>query len=94
MPVEKLLFHATPWTVPYTLFCVAASFPLLFVTIPAGLSVASDAVFGAFVMIGGPLGDLAFRKVFRKAMHLTPKIPLIWLWPAIGALVMIFRPFE
>jgi hypothetical protein len=61
---------------------------------PLGFSVADDAVFGALVIAGGPLGDAVFRKMFKKVMYLIGDLQAIWAWPAIGMVVAILRPLE
>ncbi len=91
---EKIYFYSTPWLPVYTVFCVLGSIPFLIFTIPLGLSVSDDVVFGALVVVGGPLGDFVFRKVFRRIMFLIGKVQAIWTWPLIGVLVMIFHPLE
>ena len=85
------------WMPIYTIFCIVGSFPpLLFTALIFHVSVASDIVFGSLVIIGGPLGDLIFCRVFKKTMFLLPNISirLIYAWPFIGLLVIIFKPFE
>lgn len=91
---QKIYFYSTLWLPVYTGFCVLGSIPFLIVTIPLGLSVADDVVFGALVIVGGPLGDFAFRKVFKREMLLIANIQAIWMWPVIGVLVMILQPLE
>ena len=92
--LETIYFYRTPWLPVYTLFCVLGSFPFLFLTMPLGLSVAEDMVFGALVMVGGPLGDFLFRKTIKRTMLLLGNVQAIWAWPAIGLLVMVFQPLE
>ena len=91
---ESIYFYSTPLLPVYTLFCVLGSFPFLLVTFSLGLTVASDVVFGALVMVGGPFGDFLFRKVFHRTMFLIGNVQALWVWPLIGLLVMIFRPLE
>lgn len=92
--INKIFFYKTPWLPVYTVFCVLGSFSLLLITYPLGLSVASDVVFGLFVMAGGTLGDYLFRQIIKKHMYLIGEIQALWAWPAIGLLVVLFRPFE
>lgn len=85
------------WMPIYTIFCIAGSFPPLLITaLIFHVSVASDMVFGSLVIIGGPLGDLIFCRVFKKSMFLLPiiNVRIIYIWPLIGLLVIIFKPFE
>jgi len=91
---QRVYFYKTPWLPVYTAFCVLGSFPFLLVTYPLGYSVASDAVFGLLVMLGGPLGDYLFRLATKRRMYLIGEVQAMWIWPAIGLLVMLFRPFE
>jgi hypothetical protein len=48
------------------------------------------------VMAGGPLGDFLFRKALKKIMYPFPRVPvpMIYLWPLVGIVVMLLRPFE
>lgn len=91
---KEVYFYNSLWLPAYTFFCVLGSFPFLIVTIPLGLTVASDTVFGALVIVGGPLGDYLFRMSFKRIMLIAGKVQAIWTWPLIGLLVMIFHPFE
>jgi hypothetical protein len=91
---EEIYFYSCIWLPVYTSFCILGSIPLLAITMPLGLSVADDVVFGALVVVGGPLGDFAFRKIFRRVMLLVGKVQIIWAWPIIGVLVMILQPLE
>lgn len=91
---REIYFYSTPWLPVYTLFCILGSLPFLIFTIPLGLSAADDAVFGAFVFVGGPLGDFLFRRSFKRIMFLIGRVQAIWAWPFIGVLVIIFQPFE
>lgn len=91
---REIYFFSTPWLPVYTGFCILGSIPFLFVTIPLGLSVADDVVFGTLVVVGGPLGDFLFRKAFKRTMILIGKIQAIWIWPLIGILVMALQPLE
>ncbi len=94
---QKIYFYNPIWLPIYTTFCVIGSFPFLLITLFVfHVSVASDIVFGILVILGGPLGDIIFRRIFRKAMCFIPsvKIQAIYAWPVIGLLVMLFRPFE
>jgi len=90
----KIYFYNSPLIPVYTLFCVLGSFPFLLITFSLGLSVASDVVFGVLVALGGPLGDVFFRKIFKRDMYLVGNIQAMTLWPVVGLYVMIFRPFE
>ena len=60
------------------------------------VSVASDIVFGILVIFGGPLGDIIFRRIFRKVMYFIPAVEIqaIYAWPVIGLLVIFLMPFE
>ena len=89
---EPLVFYKTPHLLVYTCFCVLGSLPLLLISLPLGLSVADDVVFGFFVIAGGMMGDALFRKTFRKAMYFVGSIPMAWLWPVIRLIVMILQP--
>lgn len=91
---QKIYFYITPWIPVYTLFCVLGSIPFLAFTIPLGLSVANDQVFGILVTVGGPLGDFMFRKIFKRMMLLIGSVQAILVWPIIGVFVMIFQPLE
>lgn len=91
---KEIYFYSTPWLPVYTAFCVVGSIPFLIFTIPLGLSVSDDMVFGALVVVGGPLGDFLFRKAFKRVMLLIGNIQAVWTWPIIGVLVMIFQPLE
>jgi hypothetical protein len=91
---EVIYFYSCIWLPVYTSFCILGSIPLLAITMPLGLSVADDLVFGALVVVGGPLGDFAFRKIFRRVMLLFGKIQAIWVWPIVGVLVMTLQPLE
>jgi hypothetical protein len=91
---DEICFYSTPWLPVYTVFCVLGSIPFLIFTIPFGLSVSDDVVFGALVVVGGTLGDFVFRKVFKRIMLLIGKIQAIWTWPLIGVFVMVFQPLE
>lgn len=93
-PLRDVHLYATAWLPVYTACCVAGSVPWLAITLPLGLSVASDAVFGALVALGGPLGDLAFRWAFRRRMLLLGPVEALWVWPAIGLAVALLRPLE
>ena len=91
---EVIYFYSCIWLPVYTSFCILGSILFLAITMPLGLSVADDVVFGALVVVGGPLGDFAFRKIFRRVMLLVGQVQAIWGWPIIGVLVMIFQPLE
>lgn len=91
---QEIYFYSTPWLPVYTVFCILGSVPLLIFTIPLGLSVSDDVVFGALVVVGGPLGDFVFRKVFKRMMFLIGRIQAIWTWPLIGVLVIVLQPLE
>ena len=91
---RQIYFYNTPWLPVYTAFCILGSIPFLAITLPLGLTVADDAVFGALVVVGGPLGDFVFRKLCHRVMYFIGKIQAIWIWPLIGAWVMIFQPLQ
>ena len=94
---RKVYMYDPVWLPVYTMFCVLGSFPFLLVTVfGIGVSVTSDIVFGMLVALGGPLGDFVFRIVFKKIIYFLPKvnIELIYMWPVIGLIIIIVRPFE
>ncbi len=85
-----------PWNPVYIITCGVVSGVPFFIGFLLGFSVASDVVFGLYVIIGGFFGDMVFTRIFRKAMRPFPglKVRFRYLWLIIGPLVMIFRPFE
>ncbi len=91
---QPIYFYSSLLLPVYTSCCILGSVPFLAITMPLGLSVADDAVFGAIVIFGGPLGDIVFRKVYRRVMFLIGSIQAFWAWPFIGSLVMFFHPLE
>jgi hypothetical protein len=94
----KTLYLFTSALTPiYFIFCVLGTLVLLPVSLFGfGVSVASDVVFGVLVMIGAPLGDFIFRRVFKASMAILPQLrwQLIHVWPFIGLFIALFRPFE
>lgn len=94
---RTLYIFTSPLTPIYMLFCVLGTIVLLPISLFAfGVSVRSDVVFGILVMLGAPIGDYAFRLVFKASMLvISPlKLQLIYFWPIAGLLVALFRPFE
>jgi hypothetical protein len=95
--LDRVYFIHPLWMPVYTVFCVLGSLPFLLITaLVLHVSVASDVVFGFMVMAGGPLGDFLFRKALKKIMYPFPRVPvpMIYLWPLVGIVVMLLRPFE
>lgn len=97
-PIENKVYIYDPvWMPIYTACCIVGSLPFLLITaLIFGVSVASDIVFGILVILGGVLGDFAFRKLLKKVMYILPAFdfPVLYTWPPIGIFIIIFRPFE
>ena len=85
-----------PWNPAYIITCALVSVVPFLIGFALGLSVASDVVFGVYVIIGGFFGDMLFTRVFGKTMRPFKglNIRFRYLWLIIGPLVMILKPFE
>lgn len=84
------------WNPVYIITCALVSVIPFLIGFALGLSVASDIVFGVYVIIGGFFGDMLFTRVFGRTMRPFKglNIRFRYLWLIIGPLVMIFKPFE
>lgn len=85
-----------PWNIVYIITCALVSGVPFLIGFALGFSVASDVVFGVYVIIGGFFGDMLFTRVFGKTMMPFSglKIRFRYLWLLIGPLVMLFKPFQ
>ena len=68
----------------------------LLVLLLTGFSVASDVVFGAEAMVSGLVTHWAYKRILRKRLVISNKLPysLIWLWVPLCIYVMSVRPFD
>lgn len=92
----ELVSFIGPWNPVYIITCGIVSGVPFLIGFLLGFSVASDIVFGVYVIIGGFFGDMLFTRIFNKTMlpYSGLKIRFRYLWLLIGPLVMVFKPFE
>ena len=68
----------------------------ILVLLLTGFSVASDVVFGAEAMVSGLVTYWAFKRVLRKRLVISNRLPysLMWLWVPLCIYVMVAQPFD
>lgn len=88
--MEKVYFFSVFWWVLYLGMAIALSFIILILVLfPLGISISSDTVFGLLALICFVLSDTIFRKLIKKEMLISKKIPYSILFALIPLCIYI-----
>lgn len=88
--MEKVYFFSIYWWALYLGIAIILSLIILvLVLFPLGISIGSDAVFGILALICLSLSDVIFRKLLKKEMLISKKIPYSILFALIPLCVYI-----
>lgn len=91
-------FATTAWGGMWLSLAIGVSIAIavLNVALATGLSASSDTVFGAEALIGCIAAEVILRKMWRRRLLVSERLPvgILWLWIPACLYVMIAHPFQ
>ena len=93
---EIAVFRAPYWVAIFVVLAFVVSLVPFIIGFFLGLSVASDAIFGAYALVSGVGVDFVLRSKAKITLLIwrQPKVPFVLFWVVLCFYVMIFHPFE
>lgn len=90
--MEKVYFFSVWWLLYLALAIIVSLLILIAILFPLGISISSDFVFGLTAMVSFLVGDYVFKKLFKKEMLMSKKIPksLLYVLIPLCIFVMLF----